>query len=101
MDPDGAASDGLGGEDGYYVVLVEELLHATGHTSRLERSTCMDLKQWRAEEATVGVALRTVLAELGFPGEALDWYASVERYSGLGAPPDRRAAAAAAAWVLD
>jgi antirestriction protein ArdC len=100
VDPDGAASDGLGGEDGYYVVLIEELLHATGHPSRLDRETCVDLAQWRREEATVGVALRTVLIELGFPEDALGWYASVGRYAALAVRPDKRAARAAAAWML-
>ena len=100
VDPNGAASEGMGGEDGYYVALLEELLHATGHPSRLGRPTTGDFPRWRHEEATVGAALRTVLEDLGFPDEALEWYAPAVRTQALGVPADQRAAAEAAAWLL-
>src|SRR5437870_3906453 len=35
--PDVAISHGMGSNDGYYVTLIEELLHATGHPRRLGR----------------------------------------------------------------
>ena len=81
VNPDRAAMDGMGGEDGYYAVLVHELLHATGHPSRLGRATTGDYSPAgnELEEGTVALARRIVLAELGFPDEALEWYAPSHR----------------------
>jgi antirestriction protein ArdC len=97
VDADSADADGMGGDDGYYAVLLEELLHATGHPRRLNRATTGDYSAagHALEEGTVAMALRIVLAEIGFPPEALDWHA---RDRGL--PANREAARRAAAWVL-
>jgi zincin-like metallopeptidase len=99
VDPSMAACEGMGGEDGYYAMLVHELLHATGHPTRLDRATigrysgdASDL-----EEGTVYAAQRLVLTEVGFPPEAVAWYAP----SGIfGFPVDAVAAKRAAGWVL-
>jgi Zincin-like metallopeptidase len=98
VDPDRAAMDGLGGEDGYYALLLHELLHATGHTSRLDRATSGDYSPtgYELEEGTVRWALRIVLERIGFPPEALDWHAPGD----IGLPVDRTAAHAAAEWLL-
>lgn len=99
VNPDRAAMDGLGGEDGYYATLVHELLHATGHPSRLGRPTTgmYSGDEAASEEGTVYAAQRMVLAELGFPEEALDWYSPV----GIGGfPVEHSAARRAAAWML-
>jgi Zincin-like metallopeptidase len=76
IDPDRSAFDGMGGEDGYYVVLLHELLHATGHTSRLWRASLYERSDEAKalEECTTEAALRIVLEELGFPDEALDHF---------------------------
>jgi Zincin-like metallopeptidase len=99
VDPDRAASNGLGGEDGYYGFLVHELLHATGHPRRLGRRTTGDYSPEgdALEEGTVLGAQRIVFAELGFPDEALDWHTS--GYEHL--PSDPEAATLAARWFLD
>ena len=96
VNPDRSAANGMGGEDGYYAMLVHELLHATGHPSRLGRATTGDYGS-ELEEGTVCLAGRIVLAELGFPAEALEWHAPSNHY---GFPADRDAAAAAAGWML-
>jgi antirestriction protein ArdC len=104
VDPARAAMDGMGGEDGYYTMLLHELLHATGHPSRLDRATTGDysIKGNALEEGTVRFAERIVLAELGFPEEALEWYLP-SNHPGLpvcALPVDRRSGRRAAAWVL-
>jgi hypothetical protein len=99
VNPRRAASDGLGGEDGYYGFLVHELLHATGHPKRLARPTTGDYSPdgYALEEGTVLAAQRIVFAELGFPDEALDWHTL--GYKDL--PSDPKAAKLAARWFLD
>jgi hypothetical protein len=94
---DGADSGGLGGDDGYYVTLLHELLHATGHRRRLDRATTGDYSPAGdlLEEGTVLAAQRIVLRELGFPIEAIEWHTP-----GEGMPVDRKAASEAAAWIL-
>jgi Zincin-like metallopeptidase len=69
VDPFRAAQEGMGGEEGYYAFLVHELLHATGHPTRLARSTTGDYTDDAnaREEATVRMAQRIVLTEVGFP----------------------------------
>ena len=69
VNPDRADGDGLGGDDGYYTSLLHELLHATGHPSRLHRKTTGDfsLPGYEGEEGTTNEALRLVLDEIGFP----------------------------------
>src|SRR5262245_5832275 len=54
----------MGGEDGYYAFLLHELLHATGHPSRLDRVTAGDYsgEGTELEEGTVFLAQRIVLA---------------------------------------
>ena len=91
----------MGGDDGYYATLVHELLHATGHPRRLDRATTGDysLEGYALEERTVCVAERLVLAEIGFPQEALNWYAPAPSQH-FGLPADRVAATRAASWVL-
>jgi hypothetical protein len=98
VDPDRAAMDGMGGEDGYYAMLMHELLHATGHPSRLNRATSGDYSifGYDLEEGTVRTALRTVLKSIGFPPEALEWYAPGSH----GLPVDWAAARRAAEWIL-
>jgi Zincin-like metallopeptidase len=93
-----AEDNGLGGEDGYYGFLVHELLHATGHPKRLGRRTTGDYSPdgYDLEEGTVLAAQRIVLAELGFPDEALDWH--TRGYESL--PSDHEAATLAAHWFL-
>ena len=73
-----AGGDGLGGDDGYYALLVRELLHATGHPRRLNRATTGDYscEGYELEEGTVLAAQRIVLAEVGFSVEAVDWQAA-------------------------
>ena len=98
VDPDRAARGGMGGDDGYYAVFLHELLHATGHRSRLARATTGDYSPegYALEEGTVLRAQRIVLEEIGFNAEALDWHAP----SAHGLPVDPRAASDAAAWIL-
>jgi antirestriction protein ArdC len=88
---------GMGGEDGYYATLIHELLHATGHPSRLGRATTGDFSDrgYAREEGTVLLAQTIVLREIGFGDEATEWYTFAK-----GLSPDRRAARAAAAWML-
>jgi antirestriction protein ArdC len=104
VNPDRADGDGMGGEDGYYVCLLEELLHATGHPSRLDRATTTSLtyEGHALEQGTVNRALRIVLTELRFPVEALDWHAplGLRWEDDPPLPVDQAAAEAAAAWVL-
>jgi antirestriction protein ArdC len=90
----------LGGEDGYYSMLVHELMHATGHPSRLDRATTGNYSGDASdiEEGTSYAAQRLVLKAVGFPADALDWYAPVGIY---GLPVDNAAAMEAAAWFLD
>jgi hypothetical protein len=92
-----ASWDGMGGDDGYYVVLLHELLHATGHPSRLARATTGDYSAegYDLEEGTVLMA-RIVLEAIGFHDEALDWHAP----AGHGLPVDPTAARDAAGWIL-
>jgi antirestriction protein ArdC len=87
----------MGGDDGYYVSLLHELLHATGHPRRLGRSATGDYSDhgYALEEGTVVAAQAIVLREIGFDHEAIEWHSI-----GRELPIDRRAAAAAAAWVL-
>ena len=96
IDPSRAAQNGMGGEDGYYVTLVHELLHATGHPSRLDRESLRNMSEeaYMLEEATASASERIVLEAVGFPTEALDWYALNP------APGDHDAAEAAADWML-
>jgi antirestriction protein ArdC len=97
FDPDIADSNGMGGEDGYYATLLREVLHATGHPRRLDRPTTVD-KTYGAhalEEGTVQAEQAIVLREIAFNDEAIECHAIV-----WDLPVDRRAAAAAAAWVL-
>src|SRR5262249_32128170 len=95
VDPARAAWNGMGGEDGYYAYPLHELLHATGHPNRLDRVTTGDYSSegTELEEATVLVAQRIVLAEIGFPPDALEWHAP----NYLELPVDREAAERAAA----
>jgi antirestriction protein ArdC len=97
VDPDRADSDGMGGDDGYYSTLLHELLHATGHPSRLSRATTGDYSPpgYAREEGTVLFAQRIVLREIGFDTEAINWHTSSSDL-----PLDRGAARAAAAWIL-
>jgi hypothetical protein len=88
---------GMGGDDGYYATLLHDLLHATGHPSRLSRTTTGDyspLGQAR-EEGTVWFAQRIVLQEIGFDDEAINWHTGSPDL-----PLDRRTAKEAAAWIL-
>jgi antirestriction protein ArdC len=89
----------MGGEDGYYVTLIHELLHATGHPRRLGRPTTGDYSDdgTEAEERTINTALRIVLAEIGFPQDALDWHIRGEFAPRL----DKEAAERAADWFLN
>jgi antirestriction protein ArdC len=89
----------MGGEDGYYVTLLHELLHATGHPSRLARPTSGDYSSegYALEEGTVLRSQRIVLEAIGFEADALDWHAPSEH----GLPVDPEAARNAAAWVLN
>jgi antirestriction protein ArdC len=98
IDPQKAAGGGWGNDDGYYVVLLHELLHATGHASRLARTTVGDYSDegYALEEGTVFHAQRIVLEEIGFHAEALDWHAP----AGHGFPVDPEAAGDAAAWIM-
>ena len=98
VDPDKADADGLGGDDGYYAALVHELLHATGHPRRLERTTTGDYSAagYALEEGTVATAMRIVLADIGFGAEAIEWHAPARDAH----PFDRRAAIGAADWLL-
>lgn len=98
VDLDASAMNGMGGEDGYYVTLLHELLHATGHASRLARATTGDYSPegYACEEGTVLEAQRIVLKTIGFEAEALHFHAP----SAHGFPADRCAAADATAWVL-
>jgi Zincin-like metallopeptidase len=98
VDPAEADGEGMGGHDGYYATLVHELLHATGHKSRLGRETSGDYSPggYALEEGTVFEAQRIVLREIGFGAEAVDWHAP----QGHGLPVDRKAARKAAAWIL-
>lgn len=93
-----ADGEGMGGDDGYYATLIHELLHATGHPRRLDRATTTDYSREALahEEGTVFAALRTVLVEIGFDSEALDWHAP----RGDELPVDRVAAMEAAAWMV-
>jgi antirestriction protein ArdC len=88
----------MGGDDGYYATLLHELLHATGHQSRLGRATSGDFSPAGSalEEGTILAAQRIVLREIGFSGEALEWHARKEH----GLSVDRKAAVRAAAWLL-
>ena len=88
----------MGGDDGYYVTLVHELLHATGHPRRLGRATTGDYSRegTALEEGTVCAALRVVLRELGFPADAPKWHV----LGGSRLPVDRKAAREAANWML-
>ena len=97
VDLDRAAAEGLGGDDGYYATLLHELLHATGHPSRLSRATTGDYspRGYGREEGTVLFAQRLVLREIGFDAEATEWHAP-SSYLSL----DRKAAREAAAWIL-
>jgi antirestriction protein ArdC len=63
-----AARDGMGGDDGYYATLLHELLHATGHQTRLGRATTGDYSAagYALEEGTILAAQRILLRELGF-----------------------------------
>jgi antirestriction protein ArdC len=110
MDPDRAAAAGMGGEEGYYAALTHELLHATGHPSRLNGESIRDESDEgeALEEGTVMAAERIVLEAVGFPLEALDWFAPCRwvfvipsGYRLDPAPVDRDAARAAADWVLN
>ena len=98
VDVDRAGWDGMGGDDGYYAMLLHELVHATGHRSRLGRATIGDFSRAGSdlEEGTTLAALRIVLREIGFSGEALEWHARKEH----GLSVDRKAAVRAAAWLL-
>jgi antirestriction protein ArdC len=93
-----AARDGMGGDDGYYATLLHELLHATGHQTRLGRATTGDYSAagYALEEGTILAAQRILLRELGFGAEALEWYAPRKQ----GFPIHRRAASEAATWLL-
>jgi hypothetical protein len=95
VDPGRADEQGLGGDDGYYAFLLHELLHATGHPSRLGRATTGHYSGELAdlEEGTVRAAARIVLAQVGFPAEAVDWNTCTYR----GLPVDQEAAERAAA----
>src|SRR5690242_5203050 len=68
VDRDIADSNGMGGDDGYYVSLLHELLHATGHPRRLGRPTTVDktYEGHALEEGTVQAAQAIVLGEIGF-----------------------------------
>jgi hypothetical protein len=93
VDPDRAAMDGMGGEDGYYAMLMHELLHATGHPSRLNRATSGDYSifGYDLEEGTVRTALRTVLKSIGFPPGTRVVRARLSRATGrLGGRPTGR-----------
>ncbi len=81
--------DGMGGHDGYYAVLVHELLHATGHPRRLARRTIGDHspKGYALEEGTTLAAQRIVLAKIGFDSEALDWHAPSTSFPADHQPP--------------
>ena len=94
-----ADANGLGGDDGYYAVLLHELIHATGHRRRLGRPTTGDYSPegYALEEGTALTSQRIVLREIGFELEALEWHAP----SNHGLPVDQEAAEAAAAWILD
>lgn len=98
VDPARAAADGMGGDDGYYVTLLHELLHATGHPTRLARATTGDFSTagYNLEEGTALRAQRIVLQEIGFRGAALEWHAPKEH----GLLVDGRAARNAADWLL-
>ena len=97
VDPARAGSAGMGGDEGYYGYLVRELLHATGHPSRLDRATTGDdsTEGDDLEEGTVLAAQRIVLTEVGFPDDAVEWFTA-----DIGPPVDEAAARRAAAWVL-
>jgi hypothetical protein len=95
-----ADADGLGGDDGYYATMIHELLHATGHPRRLGRPTTGDYSRegYDTEEKIVNTALRIVLAEIGFPQEAIDRHTYTDRWP----TRDQQAAAErAAAWFLN
>jgi hypothetical protein len=98
VDPDAAAMDGMGGADGYYALLLHELLHATGHPARLDRATTGDYSPegYDCEEGTVYMAERIVMSEVGFPAEALDWYAPTT----MARHADPLGAERAAGWLL-
>jgi antirestriction protein ArdC len=88
----------MGGEEGSYAYLVHELLHATGHRSRLARATVGDYSPEgdALEEGTVYAAQRIVLAEVGFrPPPSPSWLPSIPTL-----PVAQEAAAAATAWLL-
>jgi Zincin-like metallopeptidase len=91
VDPDRAAMYGMGGEDGYYACLTHELLHATGHPSRLNRESLRDESSegFALEEGTVMAASRIVLEAVGFGTEALDWFARPARRSSTHSVPRR------------
>jgi Zincin-like metallopeptidase len=59
VNPDSAAMDGMGGADGYYAMLLHELLHATGHPKRLDRASVGDYSApgYEAEERDPDYAL--------------------------------------------
>lgn len=99
VNPDRAAMEGMGGEDGFYAMLLHELLHATGHPRRLDRPTTGHYSPPKSEleEGTVYAAQRLVLMEIGFPEEALDWHTPL----GIGGfPVEHAAASRAARWML-
>ena len=98
VDPIRSAWDGMGGDEGYYAMLIHELLHATGHSKRLARATTGDFSRegYGLEEGTVITAQRIVLQEIGFGAEAIDWFTP----QGHGLPVDTREARKAAAWML-
>jgi hypothetical protein len=97
VNPDRADEHSMGGDEGYYAMLLHELLHATGHSRRLGRATCGDLSLEgdALEEGTVTCALRIVLTQIGFPAESVDWLAQLHEL-----PIDEQAALDAAHWVL-
>jgi hypothetical protein len=100
VDPVRAARGGIGDDDGYYVFLIHELVHATGHPSRLGRITIGNYSRAEhdLEEGTARATGWIVLEELGFPFAALEHYA-LANYDGF--PVDWKAAEAAAAWLLE
>ena len=108
VNPDIADMQGMGGHEGYYALLIHELLHATGHPSRLDRTSTGDFSTLgdAREEGTTYAAERIVLSEIGFPEEAVDWFAPdgptlrYENGTSRVLIVDWEAASEAAGWVL-
>ena len=82
----------MGGDDGYYATLLHELLHATGHPSRLSRRTTGDYSPagYAQEEGAVVLAQRIVLREIGFDAEAIDWHTGSRDLSSGSAGREKR-----------